>query len=361
MTIKVRSKIVNGASEIVINAAIVGFGKSGQKIHAPLLDLTEGIELAAVVSRSAPDIIPGRQSVQVVRSINELLDLESIDLVIITLPNHLHYSTAKKALENGKHVVVDKPFTVTAGESDSLIGLAAENEKLLSVFQNRRLDGDFLTIKKLIDEDAVGKITEFESNFNRFRKELREDAWKEKDLPGSGILYDLSPHLIDQTVELFGLPKSLYADVRSQRGGEADDWFEINFYYDGFTAKLRAGMLVLDETPRFILRGDTGSFVKYGFDTQEDELSKGEHLRSSEWRRESAENYGELRKIRGGKISSEQIETIPGDYPAFYSNIVDSIQNSTELLVKPEEARDVISLIELCLKSAKEGRVLECD
>lgn len=342
----------------MIKASIVGFGKSGQNIHTPLLDITGGIELAAVVSQSASHELPNRPNVQVVRSLEELLDLDSIDLVIITLPNHLHYSAAKKALEKGKHVVVDKPFTVTCDEADSLIKLATDNEKLLSVFQNRRLDGDFLTIKKLINEGAIGNIIEFESNFNRFRKELREDAWKEKDLPGSGILYDLSPHLIDQTVQFFGLPKYLYADIRTQRGGQTDDWFEISFYYDGFSAKMRAGMLVLDETPRFVLRGDSGSYVKYGFDPQEKQLSEGGNLKYSKWRNESSESFGELRTYRDGKVSSEKIDTIPGDYSAYYNNIVESMQNIENLLVKPEEARVVISLIELCLKSAKLGKIL---
>jgi scyllo-inositol 2-dehydrogenase (NADP+) len=340
----------------VIQAAIIGYGKSGKNIHAPLIDACDGVILRAVVKRSGPDTLADRKEVKVCRDLKEVLDNSSINLVIITAPNHLHFSMAKEALKAGKHVVIDKPFTVTSSESEKLIELSEKQKKVLTVFQNRRWDGDFLTVKKLINEKAVGRLVEFESTFNRFRNELRDDAWKEKDLPGSGILYDLGPHLIDQTLQLFGRPISLYADIRSQRGGNTDDWFEIEFYYDGFKAKMKAGMLVLDETPRFVLRGDEGAYVKYGFDPQEQALSTGTDPKSPGWGREDEKKYGTLSLWQSGKKVDKKLTTAPGNYPHFYRNVTDAIQKGTELSVKPKEVLEVIRFIELAKNNAESAK-----
>lgn len=339
----------------VIQAAIIGYGKSGQNIHAPLIDAADSIVLRAVVKRSGSDRLPDRKEVDVYRDFEEVLNNEAINLVIITTPNHLHFLMTLKALKAGKHVVIDKPFTVTSEESEELIQLAIKQKRVLTVFQNRRWDGDFLTVNKLINEQTVGKLVEFESSFNRFRNELKEDAWKEKDLPGSGVLYDLGPHLIDQALQLFGAPNSLYADIRSQRGGDADDWFEIDFYYDGFRVKLKAGMLVLDKTPRFVLRGDQGSFVKFWLDPQEQALKEKMDPKSPLWGKENEKKYGTLKKWQSGKVTEEKITTAPGNYPHFYRNAADAILKGTDLSVKPEEAMEVIRLIELSEKSFEKG------
>jgi len=341
-----------------INAAIIGYGKSGRNIHAPLIDACDGIIMSAVLKRSGPDRLADRPDIQVYRDMNALLKNDSITLVIITTPNHLHYRMAKQALSVGKHVVVDKPFTVTSKESQQLIDLAEKQGRVLTVFQNRRWDGDYMTVRKLLNEKSVGRLVEFESNLNRFRSELRDDAWKEKDLPGSGILYDLGPHLIDQTLQLFGMPDSLYADIRSQRGGEADDWFEIDLHYNGFKAKLKAGMLVLDDTPRFVLRGDGGAYVKYGFDPQEQALSDGIDPKFPDWGREEESQFGILRFRREGRVEHVRVKTAPGNYLHFYRNVVDAIQKGTELSVKPTEARDVIRLIEVARNSHTKGKVV---
>lgn len=342
--------------ESVLKAAIIGYGKSGKKIHAPLIDACDGIILRAVLKRFGPDRLPDRPEVEVYRELEDLLRSDLIDLVIITTPNHLHYQMAKKALKAGKHVVVDKPFTVTSREAQELIQVAEKEKRALTVFQNRRWDADFLTVQKLINEKAVGRLVEFESTFNRFRNELRDDAWKEKDLPGSGILYDLGPHLIDQTLQLFSTPKSLYADIRSQRGGEVDDWFDIDFYYDGFKAKMKAGMLVLDETPRFVLRGFEGSFVKFGMDPQEELLANGVDPKSSGWGREDERQFGQLKRFDSGKVTKKKVVSASGNYPFFYRNVADAIQKGTNLAVKPSEAKEVIELVELANKSAAEAK-----
>jgi scyllo-inositol 2-dehydrogenase (NADP+) len=339
----------------VIQAAIIGYGKSGQNIHAPLIDAADRIVLRAVVKRSGSNRLQDRKEVEVYRGLVDVLNNDSINLVIVTTPNHLHFSMASKALEAGKHVVIDKPFTVTSEESEELIQLAKKQKRVLTVFHNRRWDGDFLTVSKLVNEQAAGRLTEFESFFNRFRNELKDDAWKEKDLPGSGILYDLGPHLIDQSLKLFGTPNSIYADIRTQRGGAVDDWFEIDFYYDGFSAKLKAGMLILDETPRFVLRGDRGAYVKFWLDPQEQALKDDVDPKSAFWGKEDEKKYGTLKKWRSGKVSEVKINTAPGNYPHFYRNVADAILKGTDLSVKPEEAKEVIRLIELSIKSSEKG------
>jgi scyllo-inositol 2-dehydrogenase (NADP+) len=344
----------------VIRTGIIGFGKSGRNIHTPLIDACNGIALKSVVSRSGPEQIPGREELTVLRSAEELIKADDIDLVVITTPNHLHCELAEKALHAGKHVVVDKPFTVRADEALRLNEIAGNNGKVLTVFHNRRWDGDFISVSNLIQQNAVGRLTEFESRFDRFRNQLRDNAWKEKNLPGSGILYDLGPHLIDQSVHLFGKPEKLFAEIRHQRGGDADDWFDLRFYYDGFSVALKAGMLVADKTPRFVLRGEKGAFTQFGIDPQEQALADGKDPNSPDWGRKEVENFGLLRTWKGNKFIEDRITVAAGEYPSFYRNVADAIHGKTELHVKPEEAAEVIRLIEVAKKSNRDGKIVEC-
>lgn len=345
----------------LLRVAIAGFGKSAQNIHTPLIMNCDGLKPVSVLKRSGNIEFEGSEEIKVVRDLESLLNDPMIDLIVITTPNHLHFNMAEASLKAGKHVVVDKPFTVTANEAELLIELAQKQDRKLTVFQNRRWDGDFLSVKKLIQNQEIGELVEFESTFNRFRNELRENAWKEKNLPGSGILYDLGPHLIDQALQLFGMPDSIYADIRSQRGGDTDDWFEINLYYPSLKVKLKAGMLVLDDTPRFILRGKKGAFVKYGFDPQEAELAKETDLLSENWGKDSESNYGILREWNSGDISERAIETERGNYLHFYQNLFQSIQNGDILAVDPNDAKQTIRLIELARESYKKGCRISLD
>lgn len=341
-----------------IKTGIVGYGKSARFIHSPLIKAAEGMELCGVVQRRGDEASNDWPGVKIYRSFKEIVKDEAIDLFIITTPNHLHFKMAMEALNAGKHVVVEKPFTVTSEEAYKLIKLAGQSGLKLTVFHNRRWDGDILTVHKLVERNAVGRIIEVESRFDRFRKYLREDAWKEKDLPGSGILYDLGPHLIDQAVQLFGNPRTIYADIRSQRGGEADDYFDIDFRYENLKVKLKAGMLVADETPRFIVRGTDGAFVKYGMDPQEEALSGGKSPAAPDWGTESKERWGILNAVKDGEISEKVIETERGMYPEFYTKLVSAIDGEGEVPVAPGEAAEVIRLIELAVESSRKGKLI---
>ncbi len=342
-----------------IQTSIIGYGKSAKFFHVPLLKASKNFRVHSVLQRTKSDAKDDFPEVKIVRNLKDLLKDDITELIIITTPNHFHFEQAFEALSADKHVIVEKPFTVSSDEAEKLIRLAESKKRMLTVFQNRRRDGDFLTIRKLIHEKLVGELVEVESSFNRFRNYLREDAWKEKDLPGSGILYDLAPHLIDQAILLFGMPDKLYADIRAQRGGDADDNFEINLYYPNLKVKLKAGMLVPEETPRFVLRGTKGSFVKYGLDPQEERLASGQNPSEKNWGAESEEHWGTLYRESDGNIITEKIETEKGNYPAYFEEVSASIRKKQSPPVLPDTAKKVIKLIEFAKESHQYGKVVQ--
>lgn len=344
-----------------LNVGILGFGLSGRVFHAPILTCVQGLNLSKIFTRSvekkeqASMLYP---AAEIVDNIDAIIDDENIDLIIVTLPNTEHFEIAKRSLIAGKHVIVEKPFTTTLEEATALINISKEEGKLLSVFHNRRYDGDFLTIKQIINSGKLGKIKEFESHFDRFRPSTNSKLWRESNLPGSGILFDLGSHLIDQAVQLFGMPNEVYADVYSQRDeGLVDDHFELIFYYDDVKVTLKAGMLVKEPLPRFILLGNKGSYVKYGLDPQEAELKQGFKPDDWEdWGQEDAKNHGIINTIENGLNFRGPVETLAGDYRKYYQNIYDAIVNETPLYVTADQARDIIHLIEISQKSNNEKR-----
>ena len=337
-----------------INTAIIGYGKSSKVFHVPLLKTADGFKVTAVLQRTKDDAKEDFPDVKIYRDYKNLLKDDTIDLIFITTPNHLHFEQAFDALSADKHVVVEKPFTITSEEAEKLIRLADERKRVLTVFQSRRWDGDYYTLRKVIEDDRIGRLIEFEANYNRYRKLKPEGVWKETALPGAGILYDLSPHLIDQSLQLFGMPDRLNADIRHQRKGEADDWFVIDLFYDAFKVTMRAGMLVTDPTPRFVLRGENGSFVKYGMDIQEELLEMGKSPSDDDWGVEPESRFGKLYLMNeNGEIMEEKVETIPGDYPGFYKKLRAAILDKKEPPVSPDTAKDVITIIEKSIESSE--------
>lgn len=335
-----------------IRTALVGYGSVGEKMHAPLITVCEDLELVAVVERNQVRSKEKYPQVTVFKSLEGLLEADAADLIVIVTPNEFHFSYARMALEAGKHVVVDKPVTIHAFEAKLLHELAEEKGLVLSVFQNRRWDGDILTIQKLLLEGTLGKIVHFESHFDRFRPQLA-DNWREKDVPGNGITYDLGTHLIDQTVMLFGKPQWVYAEILKQRkGAVADDFFDITLMYEGMKARLTASVMVNAPLPKFLLLGEKGSYVKYGLDIQEKAFKAGELPMGPNWGIENTESWGKLH-LEKATISCP---TERGDYRHFYQNIADVIQGKTELKVKMEEAISVLEIIEASFQSHQEGK-----
>lgn len=338
-----------------IKVAMAGFGKGGRIYNAPVISSVEGLEITRIMTSSSENIEAAKKDfpkAKVVPHLDQLLDDPEIDLVVITLPNHLHKDSAKQALEAGKHVLVEKPFTATVEEANELIDLAKKKDLILSVNHNRRFDSDILTVQKIIEEGRLGKVMEYEAHFDRFRTEIK-DSWKEKDeVPGSGLLYDLGSHLIDQALMLFGTPEEVFADLRKQReGSEVVDNFEILLYYPELKVILRAGSLVKEKGPRYKVHGRKGSFIKYGMDPQEELLQAGKKPNDTpNWGRETEEIWGKLNTVE----EERQVESERGDYRKLYQNLYNAILGKEELLVKPEEAREVIKVIELAYRSHEE-------
>ncbi len=344
----------------VVKVGLIGYGMAGRVFHAPVIVAVAGLQLAKVVERRGETARQRYPWVEVVREAAALFEDEAIELVVVATPNATHYDLARQALLARKHVVVDKPFTLTTEQAGQLIELARQQNKVLSVFQNRRWDGDFQTVSQIVRQGCLGRLVEYESHFDRFRNYFSpERAWREQGGPGSGVLFDLGPHLLDQAQVLFGLPQMLTADIRSQREvGKADDQFELILHYDHLKVTLKAGLLVREPGPRFALHGTEGSFVKYGVDPQEEALKRGLSPQEADWGLEPQAQWGTLNTQIDGLHFYGQVETIRGCYPAYYENVYQAITGQAGLIVKPEEARNTIRLIELALQSNAEKRTV---
>ena len=264
-----------------------------------------------------------------------------------------------RALEAGKHVVVEKAFTPTVQEAELLIALAEEHNKLLSVFQNRRWDSDFQTVGHVLRQGLVGRLVEYEAYYDRFRNYIRTESWKEVRGAGTGILYNLGSHLIDQALVLFGMPEGVFADIRIQRtGGRVPDHFEIILFYQEMKATLRAGYLVREAGPKYKLLGTEGSFLKYGVDMQEEALKEGIWPGNPGWGEEPEERWGLLNTDLHGLHFRGKIESLPGNYLAYYENIYEAICYGHPLAVSATDGLRVIQIIEAAKKSAAEGRII---
>ncbi|WP_434509836.1 oxidoreductase [Desulfitobacterium sp. AusDCA] len=344
-----------------IQVGLLGYGMAGQTFHAPILTTVPGLKLTKVMERHGEKAKERYPYVTVVRDTADILQDRDIELVVVATPNYTHYEFAKKALQAGKHVVVDKPFTVTSEEAKELIELAYQKNRCITAFQNRRWDGDFLTVQKVLAANLLGRVVEYECHYDRYMNYLRTSTWKESNEGGAGILYDLGSHLIDQALTLFGLPIEITADVRKQRDNTAnDDQFEVVLHYEKLKVTLKAGMLVREPGPHFQIMGTEGSFIKFGLDPQEAALKKG--LSPSEdplWGSEPKDAWGTLNTEVNSLHFIGRIETVPGNYRMFYQNIYDAIEHQADLMVKPEDALKTIRVIELALLSNKEKRTVE--
>lgn len=335
-----------------IGVGLIGYGMAARVFHAPVIQSVPRLTLKKVVARRGNDSLELDPRVEVVRDAAALLQDEGISLVVIATPNVSHFDLARQSLLANKHVVVEKPFTTSSGQAQQLIDLARSQHRVISVHQNRRWDGDFQTVSRLLDSRLLGRLVEYESHYDRFRNQRREGAWREEEGEGSGILFDLGSHLIDQAQVLFGLPQLITADIRVQRdSAKAADNFELILHYDDLKVTLKAGMLVRGQSPRFILHGTEGSFIKYGLDPQEEALKRGRTPSEPNWGEETRELWGTLDTQIGGLHLEGRVETFAGCYQAYYRNIADVIDGRVELAVKPEEARNTICIIEAALQS----------
>jgi predicted dehydrogenase len=327
-----------------ISVALVGYGYVGKIFHAPLIAATAGLRLDWVVSSDETKVQADFPGIKVATSLDQALADPLLDLVVIATPNGLHAPQAIAALQAGKHVVVDKPFTLSVAEAKDVISQAEAAGRLLSVFHNRRWDGDFLTLKRLIAEGGLGQIREFRSHYDRFRPEVRP-RWRESAVPGAGTWFDLAPHLIDQALQLFGWPQAIAAEIVQQRvGALAPDYFHVQLFYPQMIAILHSSCLVADARLRFAAHGDGGSFVKYGLDRQEDALKLGVRPGHGDWGRD--DGAAAWTALRDGQLRRQPLSLLKGDYRGYYAAMRDAIRFDAPLPVTPDQALAVMTLLE---------------
>jgi len=344
-----------------LRIGLAGFGMAARVMHAPFLATMQEYLLVSVLERHHNHSQEKYPFVRVVRSFDELIHDRELDVIVITTPNNTHFDYAKRALEAGKHVVLEKPFTITSQDAQTLIDISKKSNRVLSVFHNRRYVCDFLTIKKILSEKLLGDIVEFEAHYDRYRPEAKPNAWREENTPGSGILYDLGSHLIDQALFLFGIPKTITADLRMQRPhAKTTDYFDLELDYGYMKTILKSGMLVREPGPRYMIHGTKGSYIKNGEDPQEELLKAGILPNIPYWGEESPQNWGLLHTEINGEIIREKYPSLAGNFGSYYKNLFETVRHGARLKEKPEHGFNTIRMIELATESNQKKCPLEC-
>lgn len=346
-----------------IKTGLAAYGMSGCVFHAPFISANPHFDLTAITERSKNLSYEKYPNAHIVRSFDELIALDELELVVVNTPDSTHYEYARRALETGKHVIVEKPFTTTVAEAEELVTLAESKKLVLSVYQNRRWDGDFLTVKEILAKGLLGHLVEFESTFPRYCNFIRSNTWKETGESGGGLTYNLGAHIIDQAVQLFGMPEAVFADIATLRkGGMVDDYFVIHLLKPQKAPEVRitlkSSYLMCENEPRFVLHGREGSYVKYGLDPQEMALAEGIMPGTPHWGEEDESHWGMLHTEKNGEVVRKPYPSHPGNYTVFYENIYRHIRYDEPLSSSAREVVDVIRLIEAALKSSRTQSVV---
>jgi predicted dehydrogenase len=334
-----------------INVGIVGFGLSGTVFHAPFIHTHPGFKLDTIMT-SRKEAVKLYPKAKITSEFEILLNDPGLDLIIICSPNEYHFDQAKQALQAGKHVILEKPITPTAREAEELFQLAKDTGKHLFPFQNRRWDGDFLTLKHILKEGYLGEILDFETHFDRYTPEVGRAAWRYNQTLAGGTLYDLGVHLIDQAVMLFDKPEAVFCRLFNQRENSVvDDSVDLKLIYPELNVTIKAGVFVREPGPRFSVHGTFGSYVKYGLDPQEARLRKGKLPGSSKWGEEPKKQWGLLHTEFKGKKMRGRYETIPGNYMAFFDEVYETIEKDKKPVIKAEEVLTTLNIIEKARES----------
>lgn len=342
-----------------IKTALLSYGMSGKVFHAPFIESHIGYELIGAWERSKKLIQKDYPNVKSYSSLDELLS-DDVDLVIVNTPVDTHYQYAKQAIESGKHLIVEKAFTTNVNEAKELKALAQEKKIKLAVFQNRRWDSDFKTVKKVLKDNILGNIVEADIRFDRYNPSLSQKKWKESNNSGAGILKDLGPHIIDQALTLFGYPHALFADIRNLRESSlVDDNIDILLYYNDKRVRLHAGFFNKEQLPAFTIQGRNGSFFKSRADIQEDVLKSGIKPNTKDWGKEPVEKEGLLNVMINGQSIRKTIPTLAGNYYDFFDDFYQSIKENTIEPVTSEDGIKVMQIIEACVESSKQRKIID--
>lgn len=340
-----------------LNTVIIGFGLVGRVFHAPLIRHTDGLTLGGVVSSRPDDVRADQGDITVYPSAEQAFADPDVDLIVIATPNDTHAEFALSALEAGKHVVIDKPATLDRAELERIIDTARRAKRMVSVFQNRRWDADFLTLRGLLEAGRLGRVTRSHLHFDRFRPEVR-DRWRERPGPGSGAWYDLGSHLADQAVTLFGPPRAVYADLATLRpGGGAVDYFNVLLRYDDHRVVLASHALSARDDLRYAIDGTRASYIKHGIDSQEQTLRDGGLPGQPGWGEDPVRGV----LYHGDTGEREPVDNACGDYRAYYANIVAHLTGEAELAVPPEQTLEVMRVIDAAHESSAAGREVGLD
>jgi predicted dehydrogenase len=348
----------------MVRVGLIGFGLAGQAFHAPMIRGVEGMELACVLERHTNNAKARYPEVRIARTFDEMLSDKSINVIVVATPNDTHFSYTNAALEAGRHVVIDKPMTPTLKEAEELVRMAAQRGLLLSVYQDRRWDGAYVTVRKLIQSGLLGTVMEYETRFDRFRLDAKPGAWREvADFPAAGVLWDLGPHLIDGALVLFGEPESIYAAALCQRASaKIDDAFDVILQYPKVRASLRARIIAYAPSHHLLVHGTQGSFVKYGMDPQEEILRSPNYPDGLDWGKdwglEPEKQWGTLSRV--GE-APRKIQTERGDYRGFYVNFRDAVEKKAPLDVPPDQFLRTQRALVLAHKSSREKRIVRWD
>ena len=333
----------------VIITGLLAYGMSGKVFHAPFLEAHPGFKLHAITERNQKKAQQDYPSLISYNSVDELLDDPEIDMVVINTPNFSHVDYAKRALLKGKHILVEKPFAATTAEAQEVFALAKTQGKQVFVFQNRRWDSDFNSVKKVIEAGSLGKLNEVHFRYDRYRNEIGPKTFKEEPIPASGLLYDLGPHLLDQAISIFGKPSSYHKILgMNRKGTQVDDYFSIHLSYaDSVNVFIHANMLVVDAQPAFVLHGTNGSFIKDRTDVQEAQLLKGMKPTDPVYAVEDKDTAGRLTLIdeEGNKTQSHIIAE-KGKYPELFEAVYASLTQGKAYPVREEQILWQLEILE---------------
>ena len=339
----------------MLNVALCSYGMSGKVFHAPLIAAEPQLHLHTILQRSNDSALADYPDIQIAKTFEDILANPEINIVVVNTPNEHHYSMTKAALLAGKHVVTEKPFTLSLSEGEELINLAKQRQKILAVFHNKRLETDHLTVQKILNEGALGRIVEIEWHYDRYRNVITHKAWKEDNLPGAGTWFDLGVHMLDSMLTLLGKPQAVGADMRSLRRTDGStDYFNVCFHYPDTRVLLRSNTFVSEKGATVSIHGDKGSFLKFGQDVQEQQLIRGVKPYQPGWADHGQDNFGILHIQLENGSKRDKIESEGGCYEKFYRNIADAITGKDTLRFPAQQA---LLAVEMLLAAEESSRL----